>query len=119
MSSIFLDIDKFRNNQKIISLEREINDASDDDRAEVLKQQLEELKPKTRISAKQSLDDLFKKIDDNQYKQNWRYLTPYQKEIKLKEFDNDISSADLEELKNCNKGVKYDPVTEKVVKIGK
>lgn len=119
MSSIFLEIDKFRNNQKIISLDREIIDITDDNKKDKLRKQVEELKPKTFMSAQKLLDDMFKKIDDNQFKQNWRNLTSYQKEIKLKEFDSNMDTKQLNELKNCNKGVKYDPTKEKIIKIGK
>ena len=120
MSSIFYEIDRFRNNQLIIKLERELVDITDEEIKKKLSQEIEGLKPKEKINThRKALDDMFKSYDKNQFRQQWRYLTPDQKEIKLKEFNKDIDPVLLKELTLTNKGIKYDVHTEKIIKIGK
>jgi len=118
MSSLFIDIDRFRNNQYILSLNRELNDIKDKDkykeRINEIQEELTKLCPdKEKYDMMKSLNDVYDIYDKNKFKQPWRSLTREQKRQKIHEYDSDMSSKEINNVIDKKK-VKYDPSNEEI-----
>ena len=90
---IFFDLDGFK----------EIND------------KLGSMQPKAKVDSREVMNQVYDSYDKNKYKQAWRYLTKEQKVIKIKEYDSDMESNEIDE--SLGKKVKYDAQNESIISI--
>lgn len=116
MSSIFYDIDKYKNSQTLDKLKREINGVLNDEEKKTKTDFINKLEKKN-TSKIDEFNDMYSMYDKIQYRQQWRQLNENQKKIKLLEYDKNLDDSLIKIICVVSKGVKYDPIQEKIVSI--
>ena len=117
MSNLFTIIDQFRTEQCLISLERELDITTKKKRIAKLNKLISEIKPiDDKYDAKKALHEIYETYDKNKFKQPWKKLTRDQKIEKIKEYDNDYDSDEINNILE-NKKIKYNPSEELIEKI--
>lgn len=117
MSTLFTIIDKFRSDQQLVSLERELLTTKNEKRINKINKIISELNPEQEnYDAKKTLNDIYDTYDKNKFKQPWKKLTKDQKIQKIKEYDSDLDSEDIINVIE-NKKVKYNYTDELIENI--
>ncbi len=118
MSSIYLEIEKFRNNQLLQMYKMELLDPKTTTERINELNKLSSVLVREKKSEKNNLEKIYKKYDLNQYYQLWKHLTDLQKTIKIKEFNNNLTDDEISILiHNKTKTIKYDSVQGKIIEI--